>query len=755
MGKIARRAFLLGSAAIAGGLAVGYWYVRRPHPNPLLAQLERGEQAFNPYVKIAADGTVTLIAPRAEMGQGVQTTLAALVAEELDVDLAEVRIEHGPAGDTYYNAAMLEEGGPFPVFDESFAARATASVSGTLGKVLGLQVTGGSSSIRDGYVKMREAGAAARALLVAAAAARWDVAADGLETKSGRVVDPASGDSLGYGELAAEAAALDPPAVPALRDPKDWRLLGKPVARTDVPAKVDGSAGFGIDVRLPDMLHATVVIAPRFGAKPVAADRAAAEAVPGVRKVVAIDILSGAGFGIIADNTWAAFRGAEALAPEWGPAPYPGDSESQMAAIAAALDGEDGFTLRENGDAVAALAEAGDDEVLAAEYRAPWLAHACMEPMNATAQLKDGRLTIWAPNQAPTIIRTVAASLAGLESDQVAVNTTYLGGGFGRRGEVDVPLYAVELAKHAEGRPVKVTWSREEDTRHDTYRPAAVARLRARLRKGGAPDVLEGRFAAPSIIASVMARTFPDLAPAGPDRTIVEGAFDQPYGFAHHRIAGTPVDLAIPVGFWRSVGNSQNAFFHESFLDEVAHASQVDPVAMRLELMREHPTARKVVEKVAEMSNWGARLPAGRGKGIAFTLSFGAWVAEVVEVADSPDGLRVEQVWCAADLGLVLDPAIVEAQMMSGIVFGLSAAIGQKISFSDGMVEQGNFDGYDAVRMDRCPRIAVSLLENARKMGGAGEPGLPPLAPALANAIFAATGTRLREMPFDRTVDFA
>lgn len=755
MGKIARRAFLIGTAAVAGGLAVGYYYVRRPHPNPLLADAAEGEAVFNPYVKVAADGTITIITPRAEMGQGVHTTLAALVAEELDVELDAVQIEHGPAGDTYYNAAMLEEGGPFPIFDESFAARATATASGALSKMLGLQVTGGSSSIRDGYVKMREAGCAARELLVAAAAARWNVDAGSLKTGGGRVSNPASGESLAYGELAAAAARLDPPSEMRLREPGDWRLLGKPVARTDIPAKADGSAEFGVDVRLPDMLYGTVVIAPRFGAQPQKADTAAAEQVPGVRKVVPIDILSGAGFGIIADNTWAAFQGARALDVTWGPAAYPADSDALMTTIAGSLDGEDGFTLRENGDAPAALDAADGGEILEAEYRAPYLAHACMEPMNATARLRDGRLEIWAPNQAPTIIQMVAAGLAGLETEQVSVNTTYLGGGFGRRGEVDFPLYAVELAKHTDGRPVKVTWTREEDTRHDTYRPAAVARFRARLGGDRQVDAFEGRFAAPSIIQSVMARTFPDIAPAGPDRTIVEGAFDQPYSFAHHRIAGTPVDIPIPVGFWRSVGNSQNAFFHESFIDEIAAAAGKDPVALRLELMREHPTAQKVVERVAEMANWGASLPAGRGKGLAFTLSFGAWVGQVVEVSTGEDGLRVEQVWCAADLGHVMDPAIVEAQMMSGIVYGLSAAIGQQITFADGMVEQGNFDDYDALRMDRCPRIDVALLENAKKMGGAGEPGLPPVAPALGNAIFAATGTRLRQMPFGEAVDFA
>jgi isoquinoline 1-oxidoreductase beta subunit len=378
-----------------------------------------------------------------------------------------------------------------------------------------------------------------------------------------------------------------------------------------------------------------------------------------------------------------------------------------------------------------------------------------MEPMNATAQWKDGVLEIWSPNQAPTLVQMLCAPLVGVDAEAVKVNTTFMGGGFGRRAEPDFSVYAVLLAREADGHPVKVTWTREEDMRHDAYRPCAMAKMRARVKKGSAPLALDMRIAAPSVIKSALGRYMPGISPMGPDKTLTEGAHDQPLKIANYRVSGHVSDMTVPVGFWRSVGNSYNAFFHECFLDEIAAASVLDSLDLRLRLMADYPAATGVLKKVAEMSGWGRKPAPGKGLGIAHTLSFGAWVAEVVEVADTPDGIKVGHVWCAAEIGHALDREIVKAQMMSGIVFGLSAAIDQQITFANGEVVQANFPDYVPVRMARCPAIDVEVLETYHRMGGAGEPGTPPAAPALANAIFAATGKRLRSLPMSAEVKFA
>lgn len=756
IGKITRRTFLGAVVAIGGGLAVGYYFYRKPYPNPLKDGLADGEATFNPFVKIAADDTVTIIVPRAEMGQGVTTTLAALVAEELDVDLASVTVEHGPASPAYYNDAMLAESAPFPAFERGMLAESVRTVQGGVAKIFGIQATGGSSSVRDAYEKMRHAGCAARMMLVRAAALRWRVAESTLETADGVVRDPASGKTATYGDLAGAAATQDPPSEIVLRDKSKWRYLGKSPARTDTLAKVTGTAGFGIDVTLPDMLYGTVKMSPRFGAKAKSVDDAAALQVPGVRKVVAIEASMGSGFGILADNTWAAFKGAEAFDVTWEDPPYPGDTAGLMGQIESTLNSdEEGFSLRDDGDAAAALASAPAGELVDAEYRAPYLAHTCMEPMNATAQWTGDKLELWSPNQAPTVIQMALASQFGIESEDITVNTTFLGGGFGRRAEMDFSLYAAAVARHADGRPVKVTWTREEDTRHDAYRPAAIGRFRARVKNGETPSAMLVRAAGPSPIQGVMARTFPGMPAAGPDRTIIEGVFDQPYAIKDCKVTGLIAPGPIPVGFWRSVGNSYNGFFNETFLDEVAQKAGLDPVAMRLEMMKPYPTAVKVMEKVASMANWGGALPEGHGKGVAFTLSFGSWVGQVVEVSVRDGDIRIENVWCAADCGEVLDPAIFKAQVQSGIIYGLSSAMGQEITFSNGEVQEGNFDSYDAMRINQCPNFEIAVLENSPHLGGAGEVGTPPSVPALGNAIFAATGKRIRELPLSKAVTFA
>ncbi len=754
IGKIARRTFLVGAAAIAGGVAVGYYYYRKPYPNPLEGELAEGDATFNPYVKIASDNSITAIVPRAEMGQGISTTLAALVAEELEVPLDMVKVEHGPASYAYYNSEMLADGGPFAFYNEGVVAESVRTMFGATGKMLGLQATGGSASIRDGFDKMRQAGAAARQMLVAAAAAKLGVAAGELTTENATIVHKASGKTVTYGEVAADAARLDPPAALQLKEKADWKLLGKPQMRTDMLAKVTGAPIFGVDVSLPDMLYGTVKMSPRFWSKPLKADLSKAEKMPGVVKIVPIDTTYGHGFGVIAENTWAAFKAAEAIEAEWGDPEYPADDAAISKALQDAAASADGWSLRDDGDTDVAFADIPRERLVEADYEVPYLAHACMEPMNATARLKDGLLDVWSPNQVPTITRQLCADVAGVEVDSVNVHTTFLGGGFGRRGDMDYSMYAAILAKEADGRPVKVIWSREEDIRHDFYRPRAVGKFRARLGDDGLPVALDMRIASPSIIASTLRRTFPSISPIGPDKMIVEGAFDQPYTIPNYRVTAIPAAVSIPVGIWRSVGNSYNGFFHESFMDEIAFAGKVDPVELRKKLMADYPAAVKVVEKVAGMAKWGEALPAGKARGFAFTLSFGSWVGEIIQIADTPSGIRLEKVWIAADVGTALDPRIIEAQMISGAIYGLSAAMGQEITFADGMVEQSNFHDYDAMRIFQCPQFEVAILENYHKMGGVGEIGTPPAAPALANAVFALTGKRIRKLPLNKEVSF-
>jgi isoquinoline 1-oxidoreductase subunit beta len=758
MGRLAtitRRTFLLGAVALTGGAAFGYYKYKQPFDNPLENDLADGEATFNPYVKIGTDNAITVIAPRAEMGQGIFTTLGALVAEELDVGLDQIHIEHGPASPAYYNAVAMKEGAPFPRFDESFTAETTRSVMGVLAKFLAIQLTGGSTSTVDHYDKMRLAGAATREMLKAAAARKLGVAADVLSTENGAVIDKASGKRLTYGELALDAAKLTPPDEVRLKDKSEWKILGKSPPRKDMLAKVTGAPIFGIDVTQDGLLHATIRMNPKLGGKLKSFDAKAAEALRGVAKVVEIRSPYGEGFGVIADNTWRAFRAADAVTAEWAEASYPSDSKALEALLDTALAGETGFTLRTLGDPDATLAAASKDRVVEAEYFAPFLSHAAMEPMNATALFKDGRLDIWAPNQSPSVVKTVGARAAGIEEDKVFVHTTFLGGGFGRRAEPDFLDYAVRMAMAVEGQPVQTTWTREEDITHSPFRPFAKARYRAVLGADGLPTTLTGSVASPSIIKSFLGRLYPSFPAGGPDAGIVDGAYNQPYAIENYRIDGRPVELAVPVTFWRSVGCSFNAFMHESFIDEIAAASKTDPLALRRKLMAPYPVAIALLDKVAEMSNWASPLPAGRARGLAFTLSFGTWVAEVVEISDRDGAIKIDKVYAAADAGTVLDERNFKAQIMSGIIFGLSAAMQQQITFADGMVEQQNFGDHDPMRMPQAPEIEIALLANSPHMGGAGEPGTPPAMPALANAIFALTGKRIRRMPLNSEVSFA
>ncbi len=657
-GKITRRVFMGVGAAAAGGLAVGYYYYKKPYDNPLEALAAEGDAVFNPYVKIAADGTITIIAPRAEMGQGVQTTLAALVAEELEVELDQVLVEHGLPSAAYYNEAMMVEAGPYAFFDESFMAETTRRFMKVPAKFLALQVTGGSTAMPDGFVKMREAGAAARMVLLKAAAKRWDMDVEQLVAKNGAVHNQLNSETLSYGELAGEAALLSPPSKPKLKPQTEWKILGKSQNRVEGLEKVTGAPIYAIDVRLPEMLYGTVRISPRFGVGFKSYDTSATLAVDGVQDVVEIHTRYGIGLGVIANNTWSAFKGAEALEIEWEDALEPSNSNAISAALDDALARDPDFDLGGVGKPAKVLADAAEDTIISAEYEVPYLAHTTMEPMNATAMFKDGKLEIWAGTQGPGIVQKLCSQLIGIEPENTIVHTMIMGGGFGRRGEADFTLYATLLAEKTNGRPIKVTWTREEDTRHDTYRPVAKAKYQAVI-AGNKIEAIDVKVATPSIMGSMMKRLYGTGKPPGAEKVLLDGSFDQPSEIEHKNFQAHIIDLPVPVGFWRSVGFSYNSFFYESFIDEAAHKAGVDPLEFRLSMMNEaeHFPAREVLKRVGEMSNWDKPLPAGKGRGIAHCLSFGTWVAQVIEVDVSDDAVKIERVFCAADPGIVLDPA--------------------------------------------------------------------------------------------------
>ncbi|MGI9272935.1 MAG: molybdopterin cofactor-binding domain-containing protein [Woeseiaceae bacterium] len=738
---ITRRTLLIGSVAITGGVVFGYWRYKTPYGNPLLDNLRDGEVALTPYIRIDQTG-ITIITPRAEMGQGVHTTLAALVAEELDVSLTDVNVEHGPASKAYYNALLLEEGLPYAAVDTSKSAERVRNFTHVPAKFLGMQITGGSSSTPDAFMKMRKAGAAARSVLLQAAANKLHISVDSLHTANGSII-ATDGSKLAYTDVADLAAEIDPPKDPALKPQSEWRILGKSLPRVDMLSKCTGTAEYSIDVRLPGMLFATIKMNPRLGGAMNSFDASVAETMPGFKTVVPLE----GGVAVVATNTWYAIKAANAIEFDWGDAPYPGSSSEHFAQVEAAFSDDEDSQFRDDGDVEAALADA---EVVSAEYKVPYLAHATMEPLNAVAILADGQLDIWAGNQNPTQAAKEGAKIADIDIDDVNVHTTLMGGGFGRRSEMDFVKAAVRIAKAMPGVPVKTTWSREEDMQHDTYRPLAIARFEGAVADGSV-HALHLQIASPSVTASAMGRI--GIPAAGPDIAIVQSAWDQPYGISDYRVTGYRAPEMMPISFWRSVGASQNGFFHESAIDELAHAASADPMQMRLSLMTDE-TSRKVLETVAEMSNWGSELPAGLGRGVAFVLSFGVPAAQVIEVADTPLGLRILKVYAAVDVGVALDPRNIEAQVQSGINFGLAAAIMGEITVNDGIVEQSNFHNYDAIRMSQAPDIEVKILQNGEKIRGIGEPATPPAAPALANAIFAATGNRIRELPLNKHIKF-
>ncbi|MCP4072567.1 MAG: xanthine dehydrogenase family protein molybdopterin-binding subunit [Hyphomicrobiales bacterium] len=745
MGKlktIARRTFLIGSAAIAGGVAFGTYMVRKPHDNPLEEGLVGGTAAFNPWVMVDRD-KVTLIAPHADKGQGVNSAQAALIAEELDIEFGQFEVGFGVPSAAYWNTAMADEGVPFMSTNESFSADTMRSVMGGVLKLMGMQGTGGSTTIPDSFDKLRRAGAVARETLKLAASKKTGIPVKKLKTANGAVQLP-DGSELKYTQLATIAAEIDPVEDVVLRDPAQWRMIGRPMQRLDIVAKSTGTLEYGIDVAVEDMVHAAVKINPRQGGKLKGYDAKAAEMMRGVQKIVPITN----GVAVIADNTWRAFQAAEAIDFDWDSAPYPAQQDNHWKEIANSfvderLDAE----WRNDGDVEATLT-AG--RALSAEYRAPYVAHQPLEPLNAVIKVNDDRVDLWTGHQLQRMAQQIVAAITGHEPERVHLHNQFIGGSFGHRLEFEYLKQAAEIANQMRGMPVKLTYSREEDFAHDFPRPIAMAR--------GAGAVIDGRvagidlqIASPSVIGSQMGRA--GISVPGADAQIAAGAWNNPYSLANYRMRAYRVPELAPVSSWRSVGASAAGFFFDSFLDELIHEAGADPMEERIRLM-EHAVSRKVLEAVAEMSGWGGTLPSNKGRGVAFVESFGVPIAEVVEVVSTENGIRVDKVWVACDVGRIVDPVNFENLVQGGVIFGLGHAINCEIIYSDGMAEQTNFDSFEAMRLYQCPEIEVRGLENAGKIRGIGEPPVPPAAPALANAIFAVTGKRIREMPFNKYIDF-
>jgi isoquinoline 1-oxidoreductase beta subunit len=706
--SLSRRRFLQAGAATGGGLMLSLNLLL---PNGAAEAADEGF-APNAFIRIGSDGQIVLTLPYVEMGQGTYTSIPMLIAEELEVDLNQVRLDHAPPNEKLYGNPLLG----------------------------GIQATGNSNAVRASWQPLREAGAVARTMLVQAAAKRWNVDPASCRAQKGEVLHNSTGRRIKYGELAADAARVPVPESVALKRPEDFKLIGTPAKRLDAPSKVNGTAIYGIDVRPPGVKIATLAQSPVFGGRVKNVDDAAAKAVNGVRQIVRLDDA----VAVVADHMGAAKKGLAALVIEWDDGPH---AKLDMQEIVSELEKA---TL--NSGAVAQNIGNVDDAAAAsvkkveATYQVPFLAHATMEPMNCTVHVRKDGCEVWVGTQVAARAQAAAAKTSGLPLDKVVVHNHLLGGGFGRRLEVDGVIRAVQIAQHADG-PVKVVWTREEDIQHDMYRPYWFDRMSAGLDGKGMPIAWNHRFAGSSVIA----RWAPPVFKNGLDADTTEGAINLVYALPNMHVEYLRVEPpGIPTAFWRSVGPSHNVFVTESFIDELAAAAKQDPVAYRRSLLDKSPRAKAVLELAAERAGWGQPLPERAGRGVSLQFAFATYMAQVAEVEVSKDGaVRVRRVVCAVDCGTVVNPDTVRAQLEGAIIFGITAALYGEITLKNGRVEQTNFDNYQMLRINEAPIIEVYIVQSSEPPGGIGEPGTSAIVPAVTNAIFAASGKRLRKLPID------
>ena len=704
---LSRRGFLQAGAAAGGGLVLNLNL-------PFAAGDAEAADVFAPnaFIRIEPSGQIVLTMPYVEMGQGTYTSIPMLIAEELEVDLKQVRLEHAPPNEKLYGNPLIG----------------------------GIQATGNSNAIRAAWQPLRQAGATARTMLIAVAAKRWKVDPATCRAQSGEVLHPPTRRSIKYGELLVDAARIPVPKSVVLKRREDFKLIGMPAKRLDTPAKVNGTAVYGIDVRPPGVKIATLAQSPVFGGRLKNVDDTAAKAVKGVRQIVRLDDA----VAVVADHMGAGKKGLAALVIEWDDGPHAKLNTQEIVGELEKATLNPGAVAQNIGDADKAMASAATK--VEATYQVPFLAHATMEPMNCTVHVRKDGCEVWVGNQVLGRAQVAAAKTAGLPLDKVVVHNHLIGGGFGRRLEIDGVVRAVEIAKHVDG-PVKVVWTREEDIQHDMYRPTFFDRLSAGLDEKGAPVAWKHRFAGSSIIA----RWAPPLFNNGLDPDTTEGAIDLAYALPSLHVEYARVEPpGIPTAFWRSVGPSHNVFVTESFMDELAAAAKQDPVAYRLALLDKTPRAKAVLALAAEKAGWGQPLPQGVGRGVSVQFVFATYLAQVAEVEVSKDGaVRVQRVVCAVDCGTVVNPDTVRAQIQSAIIFGITAALYGEITLKDGRVEQANFDTYQILRMNEAPAIEVHIVQNFEPPGGMGEAGTSAIVPAVTNAIYAATGKRMRKLPVD------
>ena len=715
--QVSRRQFVVVLATAGGGLLLGCRAGDRAVPRSTAAAAAPDLPAFAPdaFIRIGTDGRVTLIMPQVEMGQGMYTSMPMLIAEELEVTLDQVQVEHAPPSDKLYAN---------PIF--------------------GFQATGGSTSVMGFYEPLRKAGATARTMLVAAAAQSWGVEPGSCRAEKGSVHHPATGRTLTYGALADAAAKLPVPAEVKLKDPKDFVLIGTPAKRLDTPEKVNGAAQYSIDVRLPGLKFATLAESPVLGGKVASVDDTKAKAIPGVRQIVRLDDL----VAVVGDHMWAAKQGLAALAIRWDDGPNGKVSTEDVVQELDAASRKPGVVARKQGAGDSALS--GAAKKIEAVYQAPFLAHATMEPVNCTVHVRKDGCEVWTGSQVLSRVQATAAKVTGFPPDKVVVHNHLLGGGFGRRLEVDFETKAVRIAKEVDG-PVKVVWTREEDIQHDVYRPYYYDRIAAGLDARGKPVAWTHRLVGPSILARWAPPAFKD----GIDGDAVDGAvhllYDIPAIQVEYVRHEEPV---LNTGFWRGVGVTHNSFVIESFIDELAAAARQDPLTYRRALLGKSPRAVAVLDIAAKAAGWGGKLPAGHGRGISLMYSgWDTYVAEVAEVEVSSSGeVRVHRIVCAVDCGTMVNPDTVKAQTEGGVVFGITGALYGEVTLKNGRVQQSNFSDYRMLRMNETPAIEVHLVRNTEKPGGMGEPATAATAPALANAVFAATGKRIRRLPLQKAL---